>query len=137
MKKIRNGDSNKPTSAGTDSLKEFLDLQDEYPGYISECSLLRGQFIVAAYPPKLQTILDPSAHPFVTDVTFSVFEKGYYLCTSMLFCECLQRNVVAFSAILNGLTSMDFELYFLVLFDTYKITFASEFMGVVMDFSDA
>ncbi|KAG2225381.1 hypothetical protein INT45_005625 [Circinella minor] len=92
MKKIWKEDSDIPTSPWIDSLKEIFILQEEHPRFTIVCSLLTEQVLIAACSSKLQTILDPYAHLFNTNVTFSVFEKGYYLCTSMIFCERLQQN---------------------------------------------
>ncbi|KAI9493011.1 hypothetical protein BDB00DRAFT_405149 [Zychaea mexicana] len=133
IKKIRNEDPSILPPSRSDSPKELIDLQEEYPGYVTDCSLKKGNMIIACYPPKLSRKLEFYVHPLITDTTFSVFEKGHYLCTSVIFSPQLQRHVVAFSAVLDGNTTEHFELYFAALFKAF--TFPNECVGVVMDFS--
>lgn len=50
----------------------------------------------------------------------------------------LCRHVIAFAAVFDGLTSHHFAQYFMALFLAYDVKFSkNDFLGVIMDFSDA
>lgn len=82
--------------------------------------------------------LNLTENPVITDVTFTVFEKVLYLSTSVVHSPELNRHANAFAGILNCITSHHFAQYFMALFLAYDIKFSqNDFLGVIMDFSDA
>ncbi|KAG2216139.1 hypothetical protein INT45_009250 [Circinella minor] len=127
-------------------IKDFFKIQEEFPGYITLLWLTKGEMVISFCPPKLKKVLKIHKYPFITDVTFSVFESGYYLCTSVMYCEVLQSHPIVFGAVLDGVTAKHFDFYYQVLFNAYEIVVfpqdpdeenGKNILGFLQDFSQA
>lgn len=119
-------------------LEEFRKLDDEYPRYLqSPMDIHPSSFCIPFCSPVVKDNLDFTKHPALTDVTYNCFTNGYYLCTTTMYLEEMDRYVVIFQAILGGLTAQHYARYFLALIKCYNIKFDDDFFGLVVDFSDA
>ncbi|KAI8136592.1 hypothetical protein BJV82DRAFT_675978 [Fennellomyces sp. T-0311] len=134
--KDHQGNAADPNDTTVTNLRE---IQRDFPGFITTLSLLEGEILIAFRPPSMPDALNLSMYSFITDTTFTLFDGGYYLCTSVIFCEFIQRHPIAFAAVMDGMTARHYQKYFLALLTAYKITFMDldQFIGVIIDFSDA
>ena len=127
------------------SIEDFFKIQEEFPGYITVLWLKKGEMVITFCPPKLKKVFEIHKYPSIRDVTFSVFESGYYLCTSVLYYEVLQSYPIAFGAVLDGITAKHFDFYYQALFNAYEIVFPQDpdeengknILGFLQDFSQA
>ncbi|KAI9276644.1 hypothetical protein BDA99DRAFT_531748 [Phascolomyces articulosus] len=77
--------------------------------------------------------------PAVTDVTYKAVEKGYYICTTIIYVPELKRHTIIFQAVLGGLKEEYFSQYFFIFFVDHKVRFdcSNSFLGMMLDFSMA
>ncbi|KAG2215579.1 hypothetical protein INT45_000725 [Circinella minor] len=87
--------------------------------------------------PAIKTYCRFSNLPAVTDVTYKAIEKGYYLCTTVMYIKELKKHAVIFQAVMDGLSYNYFAQHFFAFFTEYKVKFDGEdsFLGMMMDFS--
>lgn len=114
-------------------------MTEEFEGYVvhAQVSTL-SNFIVAFTSPSMQKYDLPfEKFPIVTDVTYKVINgNNRYLCSSVIFVPEIRKSIVFFQAIIGGLSMQYFTEYFVLLFNTFKLS-KSNFLGVLMDFSAA
>ena len=134
--------SAKPTLESTQ--KELCSIEREFPGYFNTIDITTSQMCVSFRAPSIASRVDLKDHPILTDVTYDCFTDGYYLCTTNIFFEKLDKYAVIFQAVLDGLSTTHFSAYFKAFFKAYDFLFGPtdmdidiNFSGLVMDFSAA
>ncbi|KAG2216728.1 hypothetical protein INT45_013839 [Circinella minor] len=70
--------------------------------------------------PAIKTYCRFSDLPAVTDVTYKAIEKGYYLCTTVIYIKELKKHAVIFQAVMDGLSHNYFAQYFFAFFTECK-----------------
>ncbi|KAK4520331.1 uncharacterized protein ATC70_008465 [Mucor velutinosus] len=120
-----------------DAVAAFQDLDEKYPHFMDSAQILPSKFFVSFCSPEmLQRNLPFANQPIVTDVTFKAVPKGYYLCSSVIYIEQLQKHVVFYQAIIKSNSAQVFKQYFAALFRKFDIKL-EQFLGAIMDFSAA
>ncbi|KAI7873494.1 hypothetical protein K492DRAFT_200648 [Lichtheimia hyalospora FSU 10163] len=121
------------------AIQELYQVQGDFSDMFVSFDLTRGSTVIGFRPPVIARAIDLQANPMIMDATFSVFQKGFYLCTTVVHCHEIQKYAIIFSAVIDGLSQYNFKAYFAKLFQVYGITFDADndILGVIMDFSDA
>ncbi|KAI7858488.1 hypothetical protein BDC45DRAFT_554076 [Circinella umbellata] len=103
------------TSLDDDPVKPFLKINNAYPGYLTDASVLPDLVVISFRGPSMPSCARISMFPIATDVTYKAV-GGYYLCSSLIYSVESRRHVVIFQAILDKLTEASYQLYFTTLF---------------------
>jgi hypothetical protein len=124
-------------SSRSNLLGEFPKIEEEYPGFIISAEMVSSKFCILFSAPEMtQFNLHFRRYPIMTDVTFKAIEKGYYLCSSVIYNPDVEKNVTFFQAIIKYQNSEPFCIYFKKMFKKFALT-PENFLGVLMDFSQA
>lgn len=118
-----------------DGVTEYNSVEADFPDFIHTADLMSAKFNISFCSPEIAKYNLPfSKHPIITDVTYKAVTKGYYLCSSVLYIDELDKHVVIYQSIINGLSTKVFTAYFKGLFKTYDLV-EGNFLGCPMDFS--
>ena len=101
------------------SVEELQELKNDFPGYLQSVNIMPSEFCITFSVPAVAARVDFHKHPILTDVTYDCFTKGYYLCSTNIFFDELDKFGVVFQAVLDGLTTDHFKAYFLAFFRTF------------------
>lgn len=120
------------------AIQELYQVQEDFSDMFVSFDLTKGSTLIGFRPPAIASVINLQAHPMIMDATFTVFQKGFYLCTTVIYCQEIQKYAIIFSAVIDGLSQQNFKTYFLKLFDVYGISFygRQDILGIIMDFSD-
>ncbi|KAG2226074.1 hypothetical protein INT45_011691 [Circinella minor] len=66
---------------------ELADLTNEFPGYLQSADITPRKMCITFCAPDIAMKADFKKHPILTDVTYDCFTKGYYLCTTNIYFE--------------------------------------------------
>ncbi|KAK4519068.1 uncharacterized protein ATC70_009299 [Mucor velutinosus] len=121
-----------------DAVAAFQDFDEKYPHFMDSAQILHSKFFVSFCSPEmLQCNLPFADRSIVTDVTLKAVPKGYYyLCSSVIYIEQLQKHVFFYQAIIKSNSAQVFKQYAVALFRKFDIKL-EQFLGVIMDFSAA
>lgn len=121
------------------AIQELYQVQEDFSDMFVSFDLTKGNTVIGFRPPAIAGVINLQAYPMIMDATFTVFQKGFYLCTTVVYCQEIQKYATIFSAVIDGLSQRNFKAYFMRLFDVYDITFDGrrDILGIIMDFSDA
>lgn len=126
------------------TLKEVKVLSDMFPGYFDSLDLMPGQICITFRAPGVAVCANLKTHPMLTDVTYDCFTQGYYLCSTNIYFEELNKYGVIFQGVIDGLSASHFYKYFLRFFKAFDFVIGTtdvnvdtNFSGLVMDFSVA
>ncbi|KAI9271950.1 hypothetical protein BDA99DRAFT_557152 [Phascolomyces articulosus] len=114
---------------------ELADLTKEFPGYLQSADITPGNMCITFSAPGIAAKADFKKHPMLTDVTYDCFTKGYYLCSTNIYFEELDKFAVIFQGVLDGLSMIHFKSYFLTLFKTFNVVFGDMEKIIDMNFS--
>ncbi|KAG2223251.1 hypothetical protein INT45_006132 [Circinella minor] len=114
---------------------EFKELQKEFPGYIKASNIIPSPMCITFGAPGIMYHADFKTNSMLTDVTYSCFTKGYYLCTTNIYFEALGKFAVVFQGVLDGLSKDDFKAYFLSFLTSFDFVFGSSDADIDMNFS--
>ena len=114
---------------------ELADLTNEFPGYLQSADITPGKMCITFCAPYIAMKADFKKHPMLTDVTYDCFTKGYYLCTTNIYFEEIDKFGVIFQGVLDGLSTMHFKNYFLSFFKTFDFVFGHADELIDMNFS--
>ncbi|KAK4510813.1 uncharacterized protein ATC70_005247 [Mucor velutinosus] len=110
------------TTKEDDAVAAFQDLDEKYPHFMDSAQTLPSNYFVSFCSPEmLQRNLPFADQPIVTDVTFKAVPKEYYLCSSVIYIEQLQKHVVFYQAIIKSNSAQVFKQYFVALFRKFNI----------------
>ncbi|KAI9257133.1 hypothetical protein BDA99DRAFT_606410 [Phascolomyces articulosus] len=120
-------------------LGEFGKIMNTYPDYFLYAQVVPTSFLVIYRSPIINGCCRFQDFPAVTDVTYKAVEKGYYICTTVIYVPELKRHTVIFQAVLGGLKEEYFSQYFFTFFVDHKVRFdcSNSFLGMMLDFSMA
>ncbi|KAG2216178.1 hypothetical protein INT45_005524 [Circinella minor] len=107
-------------------LGEFGKIMNNYTGYFLYAQVIPGSFLLMYRSPAIKTYCRFSNLPAVTDVTYKAIEKGYYLCTTVMYIKELKKHAVIFQAVMDGLSYNYFAQHFFAFFTEYKVKFDGE-----------
>ncbi|KAI7846581.1 hypothetical protein BDC45DRAFT_542756 [Circinella umbellata] len=115
---------------------ELLDLTNEFPCYLQSADITPRKMCITFCAPDIAMKVDFKKHPMLTDVTYDCFMKGYYLCTTNIYFEEIDKFGVIFQGVLDGLSTIHFKNYFLSFFKTFDLVFgyADEFYFIKQPF---
>lgn len=121
------------------AIEELYQVQEDFSDMFVSFDLTKGSTLIGFRLPAIAGVINLQANPMIMNATFTVFQKGFYLCTTVVYCQEIQKYATIFSAVIDGLSQHNFKAYFLKLFNVYDITFDGrrDILGVIMDFSDA
>ena len=121
------------------AIQDLYLVQEDFSDMFVSFDLIKGSTVIGFRLPVISGVINLQANPMIMDATFTVFQKGFYLCTTVVYCQEIQKYATIFSAVIDGLSQSNFKAYFLKLFNVYDITFdgRKDILGVIMDFSDA
>ncbi|KAG2224380.1 hypothetical protein INT45_006780 [Circinella minor] len=126
------------------SVEELQELKNDFPRYLQSVNIMSSEFCITFSVPAVAACVDFNKHPILTDVTYDCFTKGYYLCSTNIFFDELDKFGVVFQAVLDGLTTDHFKAYFLAFFRTFAFAIGRldedidiNFSGLIMDYSQA
>ena len=114
---------------------EFKELQREYPNYIKASNIVPSPMCITFGAPGIMHRADFKKNPMLTDVTYSCFTNGYYLCTTNIYFEELGKFAVVFQGVLDGLSKDHFKAYFISFFTAFDFVFGSSDADIDINFS--
>ncbi|KAI7852668.1 hypothetical protein BDC45DRAFT_537227 [Circinella umbellata] len=120
-------------------LGEFGKILKTYPDYFLHAQVVPNSFLVIYQSPIINRYCRFQNFPAVTDVTHKAVEKGYYVCTTVIYVPGLKRHTVIFQALLGAQKEEYFAQYFFAFFVDHKVRFdgTNPFLGMMLDFSMA
>ncbi|KAI7846937.1 hypothetical protein BDC45DRAFT_576421 [Circinella umbellata] len=114
---------------------ELADLTNEFQGYLQSADITPGKMCITFCVPDIAMKADFKKHPMLTNVTYDCFIKGYYLCTTNIYSEEIDKFGVIFQGVLDRLSTMHFKNYFLSFFKTFDFVFGHADEVIDMNFS--
>ncbi|KAG2213284.1 hypothetical protein INT45_008738, partial [Circinella minor] len=114
---------------------ELADLTNEFPGYLQSADITPGKMCITFCAPDIAMKADFKKHPTLTDVTYDCFTKEYYLCTTNIHFEEIDKFAVIFQGVLDGLSTIHFKNYCLSFFKTFDFVFGHTDEVIDMNFS--
>ncbi|KAI7855792.1 hypothetical protein BDC45DRAFT_567754 [Circinella umbellata] len=120
-------------------LGEFGKTMNTYPDYFLHAQVVPNSFLIIYRLPTINGYCQFQDFPAVTDVTYKVVEKGYYVCTMVIYVPELKRHTIIFQGLLGGQKEEYFSQYFFAFFVDHKVRFdgTNSFLGMMLDFSMA